>query len=117
MLTDTLLHKTNATTLSASQMVQRFSSGVTFSSRVYEDCSIYSADDREGNTRMILHNRSPRDISISMKALNLKHIGKAVLFASDSCRFHEHISEVEIDKDFTVIVPAESVTLLLVPLQ
>ena len=74
MLTDTLLHKTNATTLSASQMVQRFSSGVTFSSRVYEDCSIYSADDREGNTRMRVEGKAVAGCIVPLPAAGTKSV-------------------------------------------
>lgn len=117
MLIDTYLHKQNPPARTIAEWIWQFGAGLTFNSRVYEDCSIYSAQDSQGTNRLILHNRSEQTISVSLKGLGLNYKGRAQLIAMDCQEVDQGISDVELDSSFTLLLPAESVSLLLIPPQ
>jgi len=99
------------------QLIRQFGVGLTFSSHVFEDCCIYSAEDANGATRLILHNRCDQPTKISLKFLSLNRKTKGNLIALNHNELAEKVVEIAVDKNQSIEIPAESVYLLMIPAQ
>jgi hypothetical protein len=117
MLTETLLQNQRTSSITVAQLIRQFGAGLTFSSHVFEDCSVYSAEDANGVTKLILHNRSPQAVAVSMKFVNVDHKEKGELIALNHDELVERSIEFEIDENMSIEVPAESVYLIMIPAQ